>query len=462
MAEGIDRISGQINEEKRFESVRETFIVICAAIPSGGMEIKMITAIMIGAGQRGYEVYGEYGLHHRQKIKFVAVAEPHQARRERFARSHNISEEDCYLGWEEILQKPKMADCAFVCTQDRVHTEPALAALRRGYHVVLEKPMAPTAIECKLLGNFARQQHRILNICHVLRFSDFFTTVKKIIDSDEIGEIINIKHAENVGFWHQAHSFVRGNWSNSEQTTPMVLQKTCHDMDILLWLIGKKCSKVSSFGGLYYFRKEKMPIGATLRCTDSCPHKKTCLYNAERFYLNDNVSWPVSVISEDKSLAARKKALREGPYGRCVYQCDNNVVDHQVTCLEFETGVTATLTMTAFTPDCTRSIEIMGSKGYLRAEMNKFGENSNANEITITNFLSGKKRIVYVNDKGLMTGHEGADVSMTDCFVDQIMGEQFDGRTSAEKSVESHLMALAAERSRIETRTVRMEEMWSE
>ena len=420
----------------------------------------MLKAIMVGAGQRGYEVYGVYAKEHPADLPFVAVAEPQPARRKRLAEEHEINESRQYEDWHELLSQPKMADCAFICTQDRMHTEPTLATLKVGYHVVLEKPMAPTAAECIEMGSYAQKYDRLLNICHVLRYSDFFSKIKAIVQHGTLGEIVNIKHAENVSYWHQAHSFVRGNWNNSETTTPMVLQKTCHDMDILLWLIDKKCTKVSSFGSLSYFTKKNMPAGAPLRCTDPCPHKDTCIYNAERFYLGKNISWPVSVISEDISLPARKKALETGPYGRCIYQCDNNVVDHQITNLEFDGGSVASLTMSAFNPHCTRFIEVMGTKGYLIAEMNKFSENARSNEIKISDFLTGKTEIVYTQDYGLMTGHEGADVSMTNSFLQQIQKKEINGLTSASRSIESHLMALAADRSRIDGRVVLMDEVW--
>ena len=410
----------------------------------------MITAIMIGAGQRGHEVYGAYRNGHTDRLTFVAVAEPNKARRERFAKEQNIPRENCFSTWEDLLEKDVMADCAFVCTQDRMHTKTAKLAMEKGYNVVLEKPMAPTAQECIELGEYSEKYNKSLNVCHVLRYSEFFTTIQGFIVEGLLGEIVNIRHAENVSFWHQAHSFVRGNWRNSQETTPMVLQKTCHDMDILSWLIGKPCKKVSSFGGIHEFTIDKKPLLAPNRCTDGCPHSKECLYNAEDFYLGENTAWPVSVISEDTSVEARRKALENGPYGRCVYACDNDVVDHQVTNLEFEGGITASLTMTAFTNDCTRYIEIMGTKGCLRAEMNKFGEKSNANEIFLTDFKTGETTVHYAKDKGLMNGHEGADVLMTDNFVTQIENQELDGLTSAKHSIESHLMSIAAEKSRLE------------
>ncbi len=421
----------------------------------------MVTAILLGAGQRGYEVYGACALRHPDEVKFVAVAEPDPARRERFARDHQIPAENVFESWQEILAQPKLADAAVICTQDQMHTEPTLAALKAGYHVLLEKPMSPNASECIAMGKLAEEYNRIFSICHVLRYSAFFSTIKQIIDSGKIGEVVNIKHAEDVGFWHQAHSFVRGNWRNSDETSPMILQKCCHDMDIILWLMNKSCTKVSSMGSLTYFKPENAPEGSTMRCTEDCKVKDTCPFNAERFYLGDKTDWPVSVISADTSLEARRHALETGPYGRCVFHCDNNVVDHQVANMEFEGGATASLTMCAFTPDPARSIEVMGTKGCIHADMHKFGRDASHNEIFVFDFLTKKLETIEVDDGGVNTGHEGADEQLTMGFVKEVAAHNAEGRTSASRSVESHLMSLAAEKARVENRVVDMAEMWA-
>ncbi len=414
----------------------------------------MVEAVMIGAGQRGYEVYGKYALENKDKLKFVAVAEPDEKKRERFAREHGISDEFCFSHYNELLEKELLAKAAFICTQDKAHVEPTVAALKKGYHVLLEKPMATTAEECLQMGKIAEEQNRILSISHVLRFSFFFAKLKEIVESGKIGEVVNIKHAENVAFWHQAHSFVRGNWRNSDLASPMILQKCCHDMDIILWLVNKDCIKVSSFGSLMYFNEKNAPSGATERCTDDCPHKATCEYNAEKIYLTENVGWPASVISVDKSLEARTKALQEGPYGRCVYKCDNNVVDHQVTILEFEGGTTATLTMCAFTNECTRKIEIMGTKGEIVGHMN--------DKIEVVSFVTGEREEISVNDVKHLTGHGGGDALLTEAFVKQVEDSMLDGINSAKRSIQSHLMSLAAERSRVLGRVVSIDEFYSE
>ena len=214
-------------------------------------------------------------------------------------------------------------------------------------------------------------------------------------------------------------------------------------------------------GSLLHFRAENAPAGAPMRCTDGCPVSDDCPYNAQRFYLGDNTDWPVSVISADHSLAARRRALETGPYGRCVYHCDNNVVDHQVVALEFEGGKTATHTMTAFTPDFSRSIEIMGTRGYLTGQMCKYDDPTRRNKIWITDFRANQVTCIEADDHGLVTGHEGADFRLAMDFVRQVQAHEHGGRTSAARSVESHLMSLAAEKSRLENRQVSMSEMWA-
>ena len=195
----------------------------------------------------------------------------------------------------------------------------------------------------------ARKRGKVLSVCHVLRYTPFFSKIKELLDKGCIGRLISIQHNENVGYWHYAHSFVRGNWRNSEDSSPMILAKSCHDMDIMLWLAGADCRSISSYGSLTHFKSENAPEGAPYRCMDGCPVQNECPYYAPRLYLTENTSWPTSVISADTGIEARTKALREGPYGRCVYRCDNNVVDHQVVAIEFKNDVTAVFTMSAFT-----------------------------------------------------------------------------------------------------------------
>ncbi|MDX1798959.1 MAG: Gfo/Idh/MocA family oxidoreductase, partial [Candidatus Lokiarchaeia archaeon] len=245
-----------------------------------------ITAVLLGAGRRGFHVYGNYAKNNKKKLKFVAVAEPIQNRRENFARLHNIPPNRCYESWEDLLSMEKLADVAFICTQDQMHTEPTLLALDKGYHVMLEKPMASKLKDCIRIVQKVEELGRILGVSHVLRYTDFFFTIFKIIKSNLLGDIVNISHRENISWYHMAHSYVRGPWSKAEESSPMILAKACHDLDLLYWMIGSLPKKINSFGSLLYFTPKNAPKGAPKFCLDGCPVKESCKYYAPRTYID--------------------------------------------------------------------------------------------------------------------------------------------------------------------------------
>ena len=285
--------------------------------------MKKVTSIVIGAGLRGGHVYSQYALDHPDEFQVVAVAEPDKERRESFAKRHNIPEELCFESYEELLGKEKLADCAMICTMDRMHYEPTIMALKKGYHVLCEKPMSPDKKEIIEMGEMAKKYDRILSVCHVLRYSPFFSKLKELLEEGKIGRLMTIQHMEEVGYWQQAHSFVRGNWRNKELSSPMILQKCCHDMDLYLWLADKKCKSLSSFGSTYLFKEENAPEGCTKRCLDGCKVKATCPYDAESIYLdserigarNGNTRWPLDVVTEIPTPESVEEALKTGPYG---------------------------------------------------------------------------------------------------------------------------------------------------
>lgn len=408
----------------------------------------MITAILIGAGARGMDAYAAYALQNPGRMRVVAVAEPRQDRRAAMARAHQIPPERCFDDWRPLLALGKIADCCLVCTQDRQHVAPAEAALALGYHVLCEKPMHPEAKACIQLVEAARASGKTLTICHVLRYSPFFAAIKRLLDEGRVGRVAAVQHIESVGFFHQAHSFVRGNWRNSHESSPMILQKSCHDMDILLWLLGKHCLRVSSYGSLLHFTPENAPAGSTERCYDGCPHTATCPYFCGRLYAEEAAGFR-RIVCRDESPEALTEALRIGPYGRCVYRCDNDVVDHQVVNLLFEDGITASFTMCAFTARCTRLLNIMGTHGQIQADMEK-------NEIVLSDFVTGnQEKITVRTPRG---GHSGSDTGLMEGFVRTVESDGAYQRSSAEDSLESHLMALAAEESRLTGKTVDLEE----
>ena len=410
----------------------------------------MVTAVLIGAGLRG-EVYSSYALEHPDEFKVVAVAEPNAHVREVFAEKYQIADEMQFESYEQLLAKGKLADCAMVCTQDKMHYEPVIKALEKGYHVLCEKPVSPDAKEIAEMGKMAEKYNRIFSICHVLRYSPFFAKLKCLLDSGKIGRLMSIHHIEEVGYWHHAHSFVRGNWGNAEKSSPMILQKCCHDMDILLWLVGSACTRIQSFGDLTFFKEDNAPEGAPKYCLDGCAHRDTCPYYAPRFYLEHpraELDGLVRAVTIDSGKEAVLNALKEGPYGRCVFHCDNTVVDHQVVNIQFENGVTAAMTMCAFTNECARKINLMGTHGQIEGDMEK-------GIITIHDFITGDQETIKLNTP--VKGHSGADEKIMKDFVRLVEADGTkENKTSASISVDSHLMSLAAEESRQLCKSIEM------
>ena len=409
--------------------------------------MKPVEMVLLGAGNRGTFAYGRYARMNPHRVRFVGVAEPDVARRERFAAQHNIPKARRFDSWEELLAGPQLAEALLNTTMDRTHVPSTLAALGRGYHVLLEKPMATTAADCARLVSAAEGLGRLLQICHVLRYTRFWGTLHEILQSGRLGEVVTVEHRENVAYWHMAHSFVRGNWGSAGVSAPMILAKCCHDMDILNWNLGSPVRRLSSFGRLTHFCAEKAPPGAPARCTDGCPAEAACPYYAPRLYLREDTSWPVNVISVDQSVEGRMQALREGPYGRCVYRCDNDVVDHHLINMELENDVTVSFAMHGHSHNNVRTMRYDGSRATLRA--------SEANgEIGVYDHLTGAEEIIRPGSG--LGGHGGGDTGVMNAFLDALAGET-SPMTSARVSLESHLMAFAAEKARVEGAMIEME-----
>ncbi len=410
-----------------------------------------ITAVMVGAGSRGYYSYGPYALEHPDELKFVAVAEPNPVRRERFAKAHNIPPERQFVSWEDLIAQGQIADVLFNMTMDQEHYASTIAALEAGYDVLLEKPMAHRLEYNVALVQAAERTGRLLQVCHVLRYTSFFSTLHDILASGRLGDIITVEHRENVAYWHMAHSFVRGNWRNVETSAPMILAKCCHDFDILYWNLGERVRRLSSFGSLLHFREENAPPGAPDRCTDGCPVADECPFDARRLYLNmNNTGWPIIAITEDLSYEGRLKALKEGPYGRCVYKCDNDVVDHQIVNMEFESGTSVALVMHGHSHEEARTMRYDGTRATLRGKFDyHFGW------IEIWDHVTNRRTDVEIPPA--KSGHGGGDFGVVRAFLRAVRGEA-EALTTAREALESHLMAFAAEEARLTGRVVDMEE----
>lgn len=411
------------------------------------MENKIRVAIT-GLGSRGYDTYATIIKKFSDDMVITAVADPRKERIEKFKKEFDIPAENCFSSSEELLSKERLADVLLICTLDKQHYKETMAALNIGYDILLEKPISTSPKECFEIAETANRLGRKIVVCHVLRYTVFYQKIKEIISSGQIGDVASIQAIERVCFWHQAHSFVRGNWRNSNTSSPMILQKCCHDMDIYLWLAGKKCKSVSSFGSLFYFRKENSPEGASERCTNKCSEFDTCVYNPYKFYgdmiKRGDFGWPVNVVTQEFTLEALNKALEEGPYGKCVFNNDNNVVDHQVVNLNLEDGATISFTMSAFTSRPGRTMLIMGIKGNIEASMEE-------NIIKVEIFGKPAEVIDVKKLTDDFFGHGGGDGRMISSLIKYIRtGEVAPGITTIDRSVESHYVAMAAEKSRTE------------
>ncbi|HNR68301.1 MAG TPA: Gfo/Idh/MocA family oxidoreductase [bacterium] len=415
--------------------------------------MKPVTYLILGGGSRG-TTYAEYAREHPEKAKVVGVAEPRDFFRRRLAERHAIPGRQQFTTWEDALAVPRFADAAIVATQDNLHAEPAIAAVRAGYHLLLEKPMAPTEEECRRIIDAVKKSGVLFGVCHVLRYTDLTRNLREQILSGRIGDIISLQHLEPVGYWHQAHSFVRGNWRNEKESTFMLLAKSCHDLDWIRFIVGEPCRSVASFGALSHFTRQAKPPNAGTRCLQDCPAEveARCPYSARKIYLQraarGETGWPHDILTSSVTVESIADALRNSPYGRCVYECDNDVVDHQVVILNFCGGQTAAFTMTAFTEIGHRRTQIFGTRG----EMWSDGET-----ISRFDFLSDtwSKTPVSSGHATLLGGHGGGDYRLMEHFTAAVAdGDQKQILSGPEESLESHLMVFAVEKARRQNKVI--------
>ena len=410
--------------------------------------MKKISVIIIGAGLRGIG-YARIAKNMPDNYEVVGVAEPVAARRNCIKELFNLPDDRCFNDWSEILALGKIADAAFICTMDRDHFAPTMKAIELGYDIMLEKPIAPTPEDCAKITKAANEKGVKVLICHVLRFTPFYCRLKQLILDGYVGEVQLIEQVEHVGLIHQSHSFVRGNWGNSQRSSTMLLQKSCHDIDILQWLMDKECTRVSSFGSTGYFNEKNAPEGAPERCHEGCPAADTCPFDTDKLYVKSKSDWfRCSVTKQLKSTDEEMmEAMRTTNYGRCVFRCDNDVVDHQVVNMEFEGGALVSFTMSAFNGwGGSRTIRVMGTKGMLVA---KLGEDT----IHYDNAAAGTTEEIPVigstGDNTLVGGHGGGDNGIMGTFS-YLVTDEYDGINAAtiETSCKNHMIVFAAEEAR--------------
>ncbi len=410
-----------------------------------------ITLAIVGAGGRGTG-YASYAAKYPEEAKVVGVAEPRDYYRDNLARVHAIPEKHVFTDWAALARRRRFADAAVVATQDDMHAGPATALARKGYHILLEKPMAPSERDCRRIVAAATKAGIVFAVGHVMRYTRYTQKLKALLAAGAVGDVVSLQHLEPVGYWHQAHSFVRGNWRNSILSSPMLLAKSCHDLDWIRYMMGVPCLRVASFGTLKHFRQEEAPQGAAARCLD-CSVEPTCPYSALKIYVRDRLEkgrlgWPLDVLTPQPTRESVLDALRNGPYGRCVYACDNDVVDHQVVSMEFAGGRTATFTMTAFNRGGHRKTRIFGTRGEIHGDGEK---------ITHYDFLTDKTQEIDTTapDPTILGGHGGGDFGLMHSFVAAVARNDPGLILSGpQETLESHLIVFAAEKARNTGRVV--------
>ncbi|HVK22818.1 MAG TPA: Gfo/Idh/MocA family oxidoreductase [Actinokineospora sp.] len=398
-----------------------------------------------GAGARG-SAYADLAAQRPDRAQVVAVAEPRTAQRAEFALRHGLARDQVFTDWRDLAAWPRLADVVVIALLDQHHLEAALAFIERGYDVLLEKPMATSIDDCERIAAAATAAGVTAAICHVMRYTDYTKAIKAEIATGAIGDIVSVEHLEPVGYYHFAHSFVRGNWRREDETSFVLLTKSCHDIDWLGHIVDRRPVKVSSFGELTHFRAENRPDGAADRCLD-CSVEDTCPYSAVRLYRDGlrnggTKGYFTRVMTDVLTEDAVTEALREGPYGRCVYACDNDVADHQVVSVGYEGGVTASFTLAAFTPLENRHTRIFGTHGQITG---------NGRHIEVYDFRTERTTVIDTSADGSSAaeGHGGGDAGLITAFVDALYEDRPDLILSGmSASLDSHRVVFAAEVAR--------------
>lgn len=405
---------------------------------------KAVRVCVIGAGNRGSNLALQVKKYFTSAL-IVAVAEPDERKRSLFRLEHSLEIKNSFSDWKALIKSDVKCDAAIIATMDNQHTGPALAVLNEGWHLLLEKPMAHNLEDCVRINNAQQLSGKIVSVCHTLRYKPAYRKVKQLVGKGEIGDIVTIEHLEGIGNIRFSHNYVRGRWGNEQENTFLLLHKSSHDLDFLFWLAGDRCKSVVSFGGLKYFNTENASDGSTERCID-CKIEKSCIYSALKLYVNtDLTKWPAKAIPAEHYVKAHLNEIRKGPYGKCVWRSDNNVVDHQVVALEFEGGVTATFTMSGFTSFIGRQTRIHGTKGDLF-----FDEASQS--ILITKFGSGKEE-KFSFEPDPHTHPE--DREIVGIWIEAIVQNDPDRiLVDTREALKTHAIVFAAEKSRLESRII--------
>ena len=408
-----------------------------------------IKMVIIGCGARGKETYGRYAMKQESGIEIVAICDNNLVKLESAKNEFNLTDDMCFTNYDELYALGKIADCAVIANYDQEHFDATMKAIDLGYHILLEKPISNSLEECVKIRDFANEKNVKVVVCHVMRYTSYYMYLKKLLKEKLIGDLIAIEQTEDVSYWHMAHAFVRGNFRNSNTTSPMILQKCCHDFDLIMYLTEEKPISLTSVGDLRFFKEVNAPRKSCEYCADC---KEDCIFNAVNFYLgvyddkvNNNLStnvWPLSQIVEQPTREKLLEELKVSNWGKCVFKSDNNVVDHQFTTIKLEKGTIATLTMIGFSNDGGRQTHCYGTKGEIYLDEQR-------RTIEISVFGQRKKVVSFDELSSDFSGHGGGDNEMMKEFVDYLKSSTTAMTSSINLSVDSHILAFASEYSRL-------------
>ncbi|KAJ2722574.1 hypothetical protein GGI07_003217 [Coemansia sp. Benny D115] len=418
--------------------------------------LPVVKVAILGCGNRG-TIYSTYALV-SDKMKVVAIADHNQTRLSKIQNDHSIPNDCCHTSWQSLLDAPKVADAVLVCIHDTEHEQVAVDFANKGYHILLEKPMAIDLSGCQRVYEAVKNNNVMLAVCHVLRYTSYNRKLKQIVDSGALGEIVGMQHFEPVGHYHFAHSYVRGNWRNEAESSFSLMTKSCHDIDIIMYIMGNNCKRVSSFGGLSHFKSEKKPkeAGDAKRCLD-CAYESQCPYSAKKIYLEPaqrgHKGWPLNAVCDVIDIENIGEALKNGPYGRCVYECDNDVCDNQTVSMEFGDNRYASFSMVAFTKEiCIRKTRIFGTRGELVGDGN--------DSIEVFDFLTQTSTFHKLDPvEKHLAGHGGGDLGLIKSFVEAVASKNPDLLLSdGMSSLDSYVVVFAAEEARRRGKVIDMDD----
>ena len=407
---------------------------------------KKIRLAAIGVGNRTKK-YLQYVSAHPESVSLAALVESDPERLEEAGLAYGLAEDRCFSSAEDFFRVKRDIDAVIIGTPDDLHYAQSMAAIAKGYHILLEKPIARTLAECEDIAKAAQAAGVKVGVCYVLRYHPYYLKIKEILDSGELGPVLSLRHSINIGIDRMTHTYVRGPWSREEEAVPIFLSKCCHDVDIILWLTGAEVEELSSFGSLQWFRGENAPQGSSGRCI-TCSVEKTCPFSAVDLYRR-RMEWTdnFTVPKGHSKAEVVAQELKEGRFGRCVYRCENDVPDNQIVAMKAASGLTVNLSMVSLTREDGRIMRINCAFGEVVADGNK---------IEVVRFASNKKEIFDFTSVNSLPLHGNADLEIVEDFIESLREPSRELRSPINSALISHKLCFRAEESRKEGRIVRL------